>query len=111
SRLLAAKAAEPAVKARNASLRNELPFADKQDFEDAERGFIATLPDAVVRADDGRVVWSMKDYAFLNSETAAETVNPSLWRQAQLNLRHGLYEVVTGLCQMRGFDFSPVTIL
>jgi alkyl sulfatase BDS1-like metallo-beta-lactamase superfamily hydrolase len=111
SELFAPKAAEPAVKAKNASLLDALPFDDRQDFEDAERGFIATLPDAEVKASDGRVVWSMKEYAFLNSEEVSDTVNPSLWRQAQLNLRHGLYEVVPGVYQIRGFDLSTMTII
>jgi alkyl sulfatase BDS1-like metallo-beta-lactamase superfamily hydrolase len=40
SERFAPKAAEPAVKAKNASLLDALPFDDGQDFEDAERGFI-----------------------------------------------------------------------
>ncbi len=111
SDLFAPKAAEPAVKARNAKLLDTLPFNDRQDFEDAERGFVATLPDAEIKANDGRVVWSMKEYAFLKNDKAADTVNPSLWRQAQLNLRHGLYEVVPGVYQIRGFDLSTMTII
>lgn len=107
----AAKPAEPAVRERNAKLHETLPFSDRQDFEDADRGFIATLPDAEVATKDGRVVWSMKDYAFLRSDKAADSVNPSLWRQAQLNCRHGLYEVVPGVYQIRGFDLSNMTII
>ena len=33
------------TKKQNAALLQQLPFADKQDFEDAKRGFIAPLPD------------------------------------------------------------------
>jgi alkyl sulfatase BDS1-like metallo-beta-lactamase superfamily hydrolase len=111
SDLFAPKAAEPSVLARNAKLLDTLPFKDRQDFEDADRGFVATLPDAEITAQDGRVVWSLKDYAFLKNDKAADTVNPSLWRQAQLNCRHGLYDVVPGLYQIRGFDLSNMTII
>jgi len=106
-----AKPAEPAVKTRNQDVYGKLPFADRQDFDDAERGFIATLPDATVTDASGRVVWSLKDYEFLTAEQAPDTVNPSLWRQAQLNCRHGLFEVVPGLYQVRGFDISNMTII
>ena len=57
------------------------------------------------------MVWSLKDYAFLKAEQAPDTVNPSLWRQSQLNLRNGLFEVVPGLYQIRGFDISNMTII
>jgi alkyl sulfatase BDS1-like metallo-beta-lactamase superfamily hydrolase len=106
-----AKPAEPMVQAKNSDLYSKLPFSDRQDFEDADRGFIATLPDASVTDASGRVVWSQKPYEFLKAEQAPDTVNPSLWRQAQLNCRHGLYEVVPGLYQVRGFDISSMTII
>ena len=37
----------------NAALLEELPFADQQDFEDAQRGFIATLPEVQSRRRTG----------------------------------------------------------
>jgi alkyl sulfatase BDS1-like metallo-beta-lactamase superfamily hydrolase len=103
--------AEPSVAARNAAVLGELPFADRQDFVDAERGFVASLPDAAISNQAGRAVWSMTDYGFLKGDTAPDTVNPSLWRQAQLNCRHGLYEVVPGIYQVRGFDISNMTLI
>src|SRR5215471_12572327 len=59
---------------------------------------------------DGHVVWSQKDYAFLE-KAVPDTVNPSLWRQAQLNHQHGLFKVVEGVYQVRGIDLSNMTIL
>ncbi|HEU5194545.1 MAG TPA: alkyl sulfatase dimerization domain-containing protein, partial [Methylomirabilota bacterium] len=59
----------------------------------------------------GRVVWSLRDYGFLDEETAPPTVNPSLWRQARLNMHHGLFEVTAGLYQIRGFDLSNMTLI
>ena len=60
---------------------------------DASRGFIDTLPDATVTNAQDRVVWTLKPYGFLSSTEAPPTVNPSLWRQSQLNMNHGLFEV------------------
>src|SRR5262249_19350033 len=104
------KPAEPAVKTLNNAVLSKLPFDKQDDFQDAARGFIATLPDALVTGPNGNVVWSQKDYAFLE-KAAPDTVNPSLWRQAQLNHQHGLFRVVEGVYQVRGLDISNMTIL
>ena len=40
-----AKPAQPDMVAANQAVLSQLPFADRQDFEDATRGFIATIPD------------------------------------------------------------------
>src|SRR5215468_9791861 len=104
------KPAEPAVTAANNAVLSKLPFTDRADFEDVARGFVATLPDALVRGPSGNVVWSQKDFAFLEKD-APDSVNPSLWRQAQLNHSHGLFKVVDGLYQIRGFDISNMTLI
>ena len=103
--------AEPQVVARNKALLDVLPFANRDDFTDSERGFVATIPDAQVLAASGRPVWSLKPYAFINDNPAPDTVNPSLWRIAQLNCRHGLFKVVDGIYQIRGFDLANMTIV
>ena len=95
----------------NAALLEELPFADQQDFEDAQRGFIATLPEVVIKADDGHTVWSLKGYEFLDQEEPPPSINPSLWRMAQLNMNNGLFEVTDRIYQVRGFDVSNMTII
>jgi alkyl sulfatase BDS1-like metallo-beta-lactamase superfamily hydrolase len=102
--------ATAAIRARQRRLAESLPFADRQDFEDAHRGFVAALEPAVVRAADGRVVWDNDSYAFLAGD-APDTVNPSLWRQSQLNAIHGLFEVVPGLYQVRGLDLSVMSFI
>ena len=106
-----AKPAEPTVQAANRAVLSRLPFADGRDFQDAERGFIATIPDAWVTGPAGNAVWSQKEYAFLDTDQVPDTVNPSLWRQAQLNRRHGLFKVVDGLYQIRGLDASNMTLI
>ncbi|MBN8959792.1 MAG: MBL fold metallo-hydrolase [Rhizobiales bacterium] len=105
------KNAEPKVADANAAVLNELPFADRQDYADAERGFIGSLPDAAIQNDAGRTVWTVADYTFLKDDVAPPTVHPSLWRQAQLNCRHGLFEVVPGIYQIRGLDISNMTLI
>ena len=107
-----AKPSEPSTLRAHAALAKTLPFADRQDFEDAMRGFVDTVPDATVRTADGRrSVWSMKPYEFLGSDRPADTVNPSLWRQAQLNAIHGLFRVGERIYQVRGFDLANMTIV
>src|ERR1700736_2605940 len=98
--------AEPATRRANAEVLRSLSFADRADFEDAQRGFIAALPDGLVTGATGRIVWSMKPYAFEQANEAPATVNPSLWRQAQLNNFHGLFQVTDRVYQIRGLDIS-----
>lgn len=107
----APKDALPAVAARNAKVLDQLPFADTQDFEDAKRGFIETLPNAELRTAGGRVAWTMAPYDFINGQKAPPTVNPSLWRQAQLNNLHGLFEVIPGIYQVRSYDIANMTFV
>ncbi len=84
---------------------------DIRDFENASRGFIAKLEDPVVRDGAGRVVWDLEQYSFLEREEPPETVNPSLWRQARLNMLHGLFKVCDGLYQVRGLDLSVISFV
>ena len=106
------KAATPATRAAHAALAGSLPRETEEDFADAKRGFIATLPDGKITDDDGRVFWDMSAFAFeADGHVCPDTVNPSLWRQARLNLIHGLFEVTPGLYQVRGFDLSNITFI
>jgi alkyl sulfatase BDS1-like metallo-beta-lactamase superfamily hydrolase len=85
-------------------------FEDTADFADADRGFVAALVPGVVRADDGRVVWDNDAYSYLGSD-CPDTANPSLWRQAQLCAKQGLYQVTERIYQVRGLDLSNMTIV
>jgi alkyl sulfatase BDS1-like metallo-beta-lactamase superfamily hydrolase len=103
--------ATPVTRARQRAALETLPFDDTRDFEDAARGFVATLPEVEIKNAQGRVVWSLRDYAFLARAEAPPTVNPSLWRQARLNLHHGLFQVTERVYQVRGFDLSNMTLI
>ncbi len=87
-----------------------LDLADRTDFEDAQRGLVAREPHLVIRAADGRVVWDPSEYDFERGE-APDSVNSSLWRQAQLNNQHGLYRVADRVYQVRGYDLANLSIL
>ena len=98
--------------AMHAAAMRELPFTDREDFADAARGLIATSAVLVIRDERERIVWDMDSFAFVDPEgSAPPTVHPSLWRLAQLNGMHGLYEVVAGVYQVRGYDLSNMTLI
>ena len=88
----------------------QLRFDDTADFDDARRGLIGRLEPCIVTDAEGRVVWDNTSYAFLDGP-APDTVNPSLWRQSQLVAMDGLFEVVSGIYQVRGMDLSNMTIV
>jgi alkyl sulfatase BDS1-like metallo-beta-lactamase superfamily hydrolase len=100
----------PTAVIESAHREHALPFHDTTDFDDADRGFIAALSPCVIKAADGRVVWDNDAYGFLGG-TAPTSVHPSLWRQSTLTAKQGLYEVVDGIYQVRGFDISNVTFV
>jgi alkyl sulfatase BDS1-like metallo-beta-lactamase superfamily hydrolase len=96
--------------AANEAVADALPLADRQDFEDATRGLVASDPQVDITTANGRRVWRTADYGFVTGD-APPSVNPSLWRQAKLNGSHGLFEVVPGVHQVRGYDIANMTII
>ncbi len=99
----------------NQEVIQQLPFNNKQDFEDAKRGLIASLDSLVTNNAAGKSVWDMDAYKFiqyngLNGDSPG-SVNPSLWRQASLNNIHGLFKVQDGIYQLRGFDLANMTLI
>ena len=104
------KDAEPATRAANEAFAASLPFSDRADFDDDKRGFIATLPDGTVAGPKGPA-FDTRPYAFEQKDEVPATVNPSLWRQAQLDAVNGLFEVTDRVYQVRGIDISNMTII
>ncbi|WP_082982847.1 alkyl/aryl-sulfatase [Mycobacterium sp. 1423905.2] len=100
----------PTAVIESAHTAHSLPLHDTRDFDDADRGFIAALSPCVIKAADGRVVWDNDVYSFLNGP-APTSVHPSLWRQSTLTAKQGLYEVVPGIYQVRGFDISNISFI
>lgn len=105
------KDATQATRETNRRMFSTLPFKNQSDFEACKRGFIASLPDALIQGADGKPVWDLGPYHFLDAQEAPASVHPSLWRQAQLNAIHGLFQVTDRIYQVRGFDLSNMTII
>lgn len=106
------KDAEDATKQANDALLKVLPFEDTADFDDANKGFIAPLPEALIKGKNGGLIWDPQKYSFITQDKdAPDTVNPSLWRQSQLINIGGLFEVTDGIYQVRNQDLSNMTII
>jgi alkyl sulfatase BDS1-like metallo-beta-lactamase superfamily hydrolase len=101
--------ATPATLKANAQFAQALSLDEPQDFEDAKRGFIAK-PTGKILAADGSVLKDFGAYDFLDGK-APNTVNPSLWRHARLNANVGLFKVMEGVYQLRGFDIANMTLI
>ncbi|WP_375738176.1 alkyl/aryl-sulfatase [Pseudomonas boanensis] len=105
-----AKDATEMTRASNLQWLQRLPFADRADFEAAQRGLLERF-DGVVDNGKGQAVWDRGTYAFLDGREAPATVNPSLWRIAQLNNMAGLFQVTEGVYQVRGLDLANMTLI
>jgi len=95
---------------RQANQPRELGL-DPADFERASRGLLAQHPTGVIEGAWG-TAWDVNKYDFIEQGVPnPDTVNPSLWRQAQLNNIHGLFEVAPKVWQARGYDISNITFI
>jgi len=93
-------------------LRESLPFEDKRDFDEARKGFIAAPPYRQIMAEAGHVAWDIGKYDFLLEEGKDfDSIHPSLQRIAILNMNYGLFEVVPGIYQLRGYDLANISFI
>ncbi|MEZ5379298.1 MAG: alkyl sulfatase dimerization domain-containing protein [Acidimicrobiales bacterium] len=85
------------------------------DDELAVRGLIAELAGPIEVAGPGgstQTVWDTARHDFIRTASdVPDSVHPSLWRQAQRNAPHGLFEVAPGLWQARGYDLSNISFI
>lgn len=107
------KGATAATRAANAAVQSSLPFSDKADFDDAQRGLVARPDTLTIKDAKGNVVWDLEQYkTYIGlDKPAPDTVNPSLWRNTQLVMQYGLYKVTDGIYQVRGYDLSNITFV
>jgi len=92
--------------------RKILPLTDKRDFEEAKKGFIAEPDYREIKAEAGHVAWDIGSYDWLLEEGKDfDSIHPSLQRQAILNMHYGLYEVIPGIYQIRGYDLANITFI
>ena len=93
------KDATGTTKEYNQTFRDYLPFEENtNDFYNANKGFIGNS--------SGNI-----SFDFIENQNSPDTVNPSLWRQAQLNNISGLFEVTPDIYQVRGFDLANITFI
>jgi alkyl sulfatase BDS1-like metallo-beta-lactamase superfamily hydrolase len=88
-----------------------LPLHDTRDLDEQKKGLIAEMKDLQIKADAGHVAWDMKRFQFLDEQDDFDSIHPSLLRQSKLNNNYGLYEVMPGIYQVRGFDLSDITFV
>jgi alkyl sulfatase BDS1-like metallo-beta-lactamase superfamily hydrolase len=91
--------------------KTTLPFDDTRDFDEQKKGLIAPMKDLKIMADAGHVAWDMERFQFLNGQEDFDSIHPSLLRQSRLNNNYGLYEVIPGIYQVRGFDLSDISFV
>ncbi|MDH3755168.1 MAG: MBL fold metallo-hydrolase [Acidimicrobiia bacterium] len=92
----------------NRAAAEALALDDVRDDERARRGLVTTPPSLQIPAEEP--VWDLGAYDFL-ADDCPDTVHPSLWRQARLNMNAGLFEVVPGIHQVRGYDYANITFV
>ncbi|MFG0604735.1 alkyl/aryl-sulfatase [Vibrio mimicus] len=107
------KPATQATIEANQAVYKALDFKDQTDFKNAQRGLIAKQDVVTIKNANGNVVWDLEAYKkFITLDAKApDSVNPSLWRNAQLNVINGLFEVTDGIYQVRAYDLSNITFV
>jgi alkyl sulfatase BDS1-like metallo-beta-lactamase superfamily hydrolase len=104
------KAASVYTEKLNNAVYSQLNFKDTTDFADARRGFIATLDKGTIATERGNIIVNQADFSFIKGKAPA-TVNPALWRQAQLNNNNGLFKITDGIYQVRSFDVANISFI
>jgi len=88
-----------------------LPFGDTRDIDEQKKGLIAPMKEMQIKADAGHVAWDMEKFQFLEQQEEFDSIHPSLHRIAKQNNNYGLYEVIPGIYQVRGFDLTQATFV
>ncbi|HDY8064378.1 beta-lactamase [Vibrio vulnificus] len=104
------KPATQATTDANNALAKTLNFDDIRVFENNSRGLIKPLDEYTLELLRDRFSNVHKGQEV--AANAPDSVNPSLWRQAQANYAaNGLYEVRDGIYQVRGTDLAATTFI
>lgn len=94
----------------NRAVAQAMPEDHLDGMDAARRGLIAEADDLVVKREDGRSIWDIPAYDFVEGE-APDSVHPGLWRQTRMHTIAGLFEVQSGIYQLRGFDLANMTLI
>lgn len=103
----------PVTQKANKAVLKIRPFANTNDFANANKGLIKKEKNLKIKHAVEGLVWDMTQYEFIDSkgENSPASINPSLWRQAALNNIHGLFKVTDGIYQIRGYDLANMSII
>lgn len=104
------KPASAATQAYLEQFSASLPFAGREDFELATRGFVAPIPGNRILDAEGHLLRDLNVDGFF-SQPVPPTVNPSLWRNAGLVTKSGLFKVSDRVYPVRGVDNANMTIM
>ncbi len=104
------KPASEATRQIHQAMKTLLDFDDPHEKECALRNCLKKVENLEIKNAEGEVIWSQK-IACLDQEQEVETINPSLYRNAWLNHQTGLFKVVDGIFQVRGYDMSNLTVI
>ena len=89
------KPASAATRAAQQAVAASLPAEDGRDADFAQRGFVATRADPVIRNAQGKPVWNIAAYQFVTGPAPA-SVNSSLWREIGLTDRKEVIGIDAG---------------
>ena len=96
----------------NSAIYSMLDFENTQEADFATKGLIDAPEVLELKNEDGEVIWSQEAFSFLDDyEKAPDTVNPSLWENTKNNHAYGLFEVMEGIYQVRGYDMANLTVV
>ncbi len=98
------KPASEATKAYNKAFAKDLNFKDTTSFQEGRANLIAPL--------DSKTSALLADAFEFIAEETPDTINPSLYRQAQMNNEaYGLYQVNENIFQIRGTDLANMSLV
>jgi alkyl sulfatase BDS1-like metallo-beta-lactamase superfamily hydrolase len=105
------KEASTTTKIHQQKIQSTLSFDDQRDFKLAAKGLIKRPTALSIKDNNGKVVWELGNYKFLENVQYHNTINPSLERQARLNMHYGLYKVTDNIYQVRGYDLANISFI
>lgn len=96
----------------NSAVYEQLDFQNTQESDFATKGLIDAPETLELKDDEGNVIWSQSAYSFLETQNESpDTANPSLWENTKNNHAYGLFKVVDGIYQVRGYDMANLTLV
>ena len=85
---------------------------NEEDFRFSSQGFLASDDPLIIPSDyPNYTSWNMEVFSYLDNGSCPDTINPLLCRHAQLNNIKGLFQVLPGIYQVRGYDLTAMSLI